>query len=78
MYSFGFFGAGGETGFFGGGKGEGSTEALRLPVHMLIIFGSVFSVFFYCYFFKCSCTSYHLGAEMAMSKLSYKSKLLGL
>lgn len=30
-----------------------------------------FSVFF------CSCVSYHLGTEMAMSKLSYKSKLLG-
>lgn len=27
--------------------------------------------------FSCSCISYHLGIEMAMSKLSYKSKLLG-
>lgn len=69
--------------FFLGGKGLGlfffsfgfvfwEGKAFHLPLYWVLFkFCNGFSVLF------CSCISYHLGTEMAMSKLSYKSKLLG-
>lgn len=63
------------------GRGKDSTEALHLPVHRFGGRGGLVVVFLFSFvvvFLKCSCTSYHLGTEMAMSKLSHKSKLLGL
>lgn len=58
---------------------EGGKTAQKLCVCLppcWFLFGGGF--YFLLLFFKCSCTSHHLGTEMAMSKFSYKSKLLRL
>lgn len=58
---------------------EGEKAAFHLPAHML--------TFFFCggapafcggCFSKCSCASYHLGAEMAVGELSHEGELLRL